>query len=114
MNLMYNNRPCHHEDHQQLILSLIVDEVLLTGLDLLLLVLLNQDDADADADADAEMIVLLILERKPHGQHYYQCILISARMIPLRLARKLLSSLAFYYTLLLSFVGRLFNNDASS
>ena len=85
MKLMYNNRPCHHEDHQQLILSLIVDEVLL------LLVLLNQDDADADA----EMIVLLILERKPHGQHYYQCILISARMIPLRLAKKLLSSLAF-------------------
>ena len=110
MKLMYNNRPCHHEDHQQLILSLIVDEVLLTDLDLLLLVLLNQDDADADA----EMIVLLILERKPHGQHYYQCILISARMIPLRLARKLLSSLAFYYTLLLSFVGRLFDNDASS
>ena len=106
MKLMYNNRPCHHEDHQQLILSLIVDEVLL------LLVLLNQDDADADADA--EMIVLLILERKPHGQHYYQCILISARMIPLRLAKKLLSSLAFYYTLLLSFVGRLFDNDASS
>ena len=106
MKLMYNNRPCHHEDHQQLILSLIVDEVLL------LLVLLNQDDADAYADA--EMIVLLILERKPHGQHYYPCILISARMIPLRLARKLLSSLAFYYTLLLSFVGRLFDNDASS
>ena len=102
MKLMYNNRPCHHEDHQQLILSLIVDEVLLTDLDLLLLVLLNQDDADADA----EMIVLLILERKPHGQHYYQCILISARMIPLRLARKLLSSLAFYSTLLLYFVGR--------
>jgi len=74
MKLMYNNRPCHHEDHQQLILSLIVDEVLLTDLDLLLLVLLlNQDDADADADA--AMIVLLILERnKPHGQHYYQCI----------------------------------------
>lgn len=96
MKLMYNNRPCHHEDHQQLILSLIVDEVLL------LLVLLNQDDADADA----EMIVLLILERKPHGQHYYQCILISARMIPLRLAKKLLSSLAFYSTLLLYFVGR--------
>ena len=91
MKSMYNNRPCHHEDHQQPILSLIVDEVLLTDLDLLLLVLLNQDDADADA----EMIVLLILERKPHGQHYYQCILISARMIPLRLAKKLLSSLAF-------------------
>ena len=104
MKLMYNNRPCHHEDHQQLILSLIVDEVLL------LLVLLNQDDADADA----EMIVLLILERKPHGQHYYPCILIPARMIPLRLAKKLLSSLAFYSALLLYFVGRLFNNNASS
>ena len=90
MKLMYNNRPCHHEDHQQLILSLIADEVLSTDLDLLLLVLLNQDDADAYADA--EMIVLLILERKPHGQHYYQCILISARMLPLRLAKKLLSS----------------------
>ena len=62
---MYNNRPCHHEDHQQPILSLIADEVLSTDLDLLLLVLLNQDDADAYADA--EMIVLLILERKPHG-----------------------------------------------
>ena len=104
MKLMYNNRPCHHEDHQQLILSLIADEVLLTDLDLLLLVLLNQDDADADA----EMIVLLILERKPHGQHYYQRILISAR------AKKLLSSLAFSSTLLMYFVGRLFNNDASS
>ena len=108
MKLIYNNRPCHHEDHQQLILSLIVDEVLLTDLDLLLLVLLlNQDDADADADAAMRIVLLLILERnKPHGQHYYQCILISARMIPLRLAKKLLSSLAFYSTLLLYFSGR--------
>ena len=59
---------------------------------LVLLLFLNQDDADADADADAaaEMIVLqLILERKPHGQYYYQCLLISARRLPLRLAKKL-------------------------
>ena len=64
---------------------------------LVLLLFLNQGDADADAAADAdtdaaadaEMLVQLILERKPHGQHYYQYILISARMLPLRLAKKL-------------------------
>ena len=57
---------------------------------LVLLLFLNQDDAAADADADAEMIVLrLLLERKPHGQHYYRCLLISARRLPLRLAKKL-------------------------